>query len=139
MKIFWLLTFVAILSALDWSNAARAEISGFEQLADVSVACPSDLAAATPEKIGTFSVCPYRMIRCDLKQKGEDVFSGFVTIDCEKPKDESCPKIDKCAKLVLRPEVAEAVRLNNDPNFAQHEDGVADPLAGERKKVEKTP
>jgi hypothetical protein len=117
--------------------AATAEIAGFEQLTNVTVECPH-VETAVAENIGAFSICPYKNINCKLLEKGEFVFSGFVTIDCEKSADGKCLGINECAKKAMRPEVAEAVRQDNDPNNDRsRQDGHVDPLDREAKMNKK--
>jgi len=116
---------------------AIAEIAGFEQLNNVTVECPH-VETAIAENVAAFSVCPYKNVNCKLFEKGEFVFSGFVTIDCEKPADGKCPGINECAKKTMRAEVADAVRQDNDPNNDRgHQDGHADPLDREAKMTKK--
>lgn len=114
-----------LLSAAGLSFPARADVSGFEHLLEISIDCGKGAGEAVkPQPLGRFYICTYEHRLCKVFNKAKLEFEAYISVDCEvKAASETCPPIDACAKPSLKPEVAQAVHQKNDPNFTGSVDG----------------
>jgi hypothetical protein len=128
----------SLIWILIWPLAnARADVSGFEHLRDISIDCgrvkPEQIK---PRMLKKHFICSYEHQLCKVLNNGELQFEAYISVDCEvKSESEACPAIDVCAKpKQLSKAIVEEVRQMNDPNFTGKPDGALAP----RPDFEKT-
>jgi len=118
------------------AGPAWADVSGFEQLPEITLDCAKTSAEPVkPHALGRYFICTYEHRLCKVFSKNKLEFEAYISIDCEVSKvSDPCPAIEICAKPTLKPEVAEAVHQKNDPNFTGSVDGAVGDAGAEKAK-----
>lgn len=123
--------FGAIFVSLS-SQTARADVSGFEHLRDISIECSKEQAEEVkPRALKGHYLCSYEHRLCKVLNNKELQFEAYISVDCEvKAAGAACPPIEACAKPnQLSAPIADEVRFMNDPNFNGGADGALLPRA----------
>lgn len=117
-----------LLWSLMGASFARADVSGFEHLLEISIDCGKASGdAVRPHSVKNHFICTYENRLCKVLSKNEVQFEAYISVDCEvKSSTDTCPAIGACAKPnQLSSVVAEEIRRMNDPNFTATPDGAA--------------